>query len=114
MRGLFVGNYLVQWAVDERDVDYVVHRPSTTGRHPLLSLSPQAQSQQIASGNIHEHHLDHWTGAAGAVLLPEPAPTLSHLLAKNDDESTGEDPRETIERNYPQPTAISPYLILNL
>ena len=97
-----MGNYLGQWAVDERDVDYVVvHRPSTTGRHPLPSLSPQGQSLQIASEIVHEHHLDHLTGAAGAVLLPESAPTLSHLLAKNDDESTGEDPWETIERNYP-------------
>ncbi len=43
--------------------------------------------------------------AAGVVLFPESAPRLSLSLAMNDDDGTGENLWEIIERNYLQPTS---------
>ena len=68
----------------------------TSGRQPLLLLSPEGQAPPRASSIDDGRVPDHMAGAAGAFLISESAPRLSLSVASNDVDGTGEKPWETL------------------
>ena len=83
--------------------------PPTTGRLPLLQLSPQVRAPRRASSNQVQDLPNPLAEAAGAVLFLEPAPTLALSVGSTGEDGTGENPWDTFLRHHPTtPTVIEP------